>query len=101
MGKTFFGTDSPTEAQLGQLCTVKDVDDQMPPTFLWTVADDYMVNATDSLEYAGALLRHHVPVKLHMFDKAGHGMSKGTQNSASTLLEINHDAAQWLPLVDL
>lgn len=100
MYKSFFGTEEPTPEQLRLLNTVVDVDERTPPTFLWTTAGDYMVDAANSLEYANRLLRHRVPVELHMFEKGPHGMSKGTKDAASIPDEVSPDAAQWLPLAD-
>lgn len=100
MRKAFFGTEMPTEEQLKALRTIDEVDENTPPTFLWTAADDYMVDAANSLDYAHELIRHNVPVELHVFETGGHGLSKGSKDSASTPLEINADTAQWLLLAD-
>lgn len=100
MSRTFFGTETPSEEQLRLLRTVDEVDKRTPPTFLWTAADDYMVDAACSIDYASALLRHRVPVELHVFEHGGHGLSKGTVDSASTPLEIDPVAAKWLELAD-
>lgn len=100
MRKAFFGTETPTEEQLQALRTIYEVDESTPPTFLWTAADDYMVDAANSLDYAHQLLRHNVPVELHVFETGGYGLSKGSKDSASTPLKINEDSAQRLPLAD-
>ena len=100
MGKSFFGTEQPSEEQLAQLAAIDHVDGRTPPTFLWTTANDFMVDAANSLDYARALLRSGVPAELHMFEEGAHGLSKGTKDSASTELEINPSASQWLALAD-
>ncbi len=100
MRRSFFGTENPSAEQLKQLRTIDGVDKRTPPTFLWTTATDFMVDAANSLDYAHALLKYNVPVELHLFDEGLHGSSKGTKDSASTPAEINAHVAQWLPLSD-
>lgn len=44
-----------------------------PPTFLLQATDDGIVHVENSLLFYQALLRHHVSVAMHLFDKGGHG----------------------------
>lgn len=100
MYKSFFGTETPTEAQLEAIHSVKDVDEKTPPTFIWTTANDFMVYCENSIDYARALSKYNVPFELHIFENGRHGLSKGTKDSASNPEEINPNVAQWTTLVD-
>ena len=52
-----------------------------PPVFLWHTGEDGLVPAENSLLFALALRKHHVPFELHHFPKGGHGLSLGTEET--------------------
>ncbi len=45
-----------------------------PPCFLWTTFEDKTVPMENTLLFAGALRKNHVPFDLHVYQKGGHGM---------------------------
>ena len=45
-----------------------------PPCFLWTTFEDKTVPMENTLMFAGALRKNHVPFDLHVYQKGGHGM---------------------------
>ena len=45
-----------------------------PPCFLWTTFEDTAVPIENSLQFASALQKNHVPFDLHVYQKGGHGM---------------------------
>ena len=45
-----------------------------PPCFIWTTFEDKTVPMENSLLFAGALRKNHVPFDLHIYQKGGHGM---------------------------
>ena len=45
-----------------------------PPCFLWTTFEDTAVPIENTLLFAAALQRNHVPFDLHVYQKGGHGM---------------------------
>ena len=53
-----------------------------PPTFVWTTAEDELVPAHNSLDYALALSRNGVPFECHVYPRGTHGKSNGS-------LEVN------------
>jgi alpha-L-rhamnosidase len=62
-----------------------------PPTFITHAVDDTVVKVANSLCFAAALQQKHVPVKLFMYAKGGHGF--GINNRTST--------TQWIdPCID-
>lgn len=45
-----------------------------PPCFLWTTFEDHTVPMENTMMFAEALRKHHVPFALHVFEHGGHGM---------------------------
>ncbi|SEE87798.1 alpha/beta hydrolase fold [Arthrobacter alpinus] len=67
------------------------VDTDTPPTFLWHTADDDAVPVENSLDYAAALARHHVPFELHVFPHGHHGLGLALDEGEAG----RHPAAEW------
>ncbi|WP_343690796.1 alpha/beta hydrolase [Chitinophaga sp.] len=61
------------------------VADDTPPTFIVSAIDDDVVKVENSLYLEAALRQHHVPVKMFLYAKGGHGF--GVNNKTA--------AAQW------
>jgi acetyl esterase/lipase len=47
---------------------------QTPPCFLWTTFEDKTVPMENTMMFAEALRKNHVPFALHIFENGGHGM---------------------------
>lgn len=45
-----------------------------PPCFIWTTFEDKTVPMENTLLFAGALRKNHVPFDLHVYQNGGHGM---------------------------
>ena len=45
-----------------------------PPCFIWCTYEDKTVPMENSLMFAEALRKNHVPFDLHIYQKGGHGM---------------------------
>lgn len=45
-----------------------------PPCFLWTTFEDHTVPMENTMMFAEALRKNHVPFALHVYEKGGHGM---------------------------
>jgi acetyl esterase/lipase len=48
-----------------------------PPCFIWCTSEDKTVPPENTLMFAGALRKNHVPFDLHIYQKGGHGMGLG------------------------
>lgn len=67
------GTNPPPE--LVQLLSNElQVRSNTPPCFLWTTFEDRTVPMENTMMFAGALRKNHVPFALHVYEKGGHGM---------------------------
>jgi len=53
----------------------KHVNEDVPPAFLWHTAEDESVPVMNSILMVEALVKHHIPVEYHIFEKGPHGIS--------------------------
>ena len=79
-----FGDDRPREAY-GEFNWPERVNANTPPAFLWHTADDASVPVENSLEYAMALQRRHIPFALHVFPHGRHGLGIGNRPGCEAL----------------
>lgn len=84
----------PTPEQVEFFSLEKHVTPTTPPTFLWHTVEDDCVPVENSMMFAAALQKNHVPFECHLFQKGGHGMSMCDAEVGS----INPHAAAWFPL---
>jgi acetyl esterase/lipase len=66
--------EAPSSDSLRRMSAELNVTGATPPAFLWHTADDEPVPVENSFAYAGALVRHKVPVELHVFPHGEHGL---------------------------
>ena len=67
------GTNAPPEL-VKLLSNELQVTPETPPCFLWTTFEDQAVPMENTLLFAEALRKNHVPFDLHVYQKGGHGM---------------------------
>lgn len=67
------GTNPPPEL-VTELSNELQVKSNTPPCFLWTTFEDNAVPMENTLMFAEALRKNHVPFDLHVYEKGGHGM---------------------------
>jgi len=67
------GTNPPPEL-IKNLSNELQVTTNTPPCFLWTTFEDKAVPMENTLQFAEALRKNHVPFDLHVYQKGGHGM---------------------------
>ena len=72
------------------------VRDDTPPAFIWHTASDGSVPVANSLLYAAALSRHHVPFELHVYPFGGHGLSTVDTETNVTVDRRTAHAAAWI-----
>ncbi|MCD7716500.1 MAG: alpha/beta hydrolase [Lachnospiraceae bacterium] len=71
------------EAKKEELSLELCVGDQVPRTFIWHTYEDDCVPVQNTLLLANALVQHHIPTEIHIFEKGGHGLSLGTRLTGS------------------
>ena len=68
-----------------------------PPCFLWTTFEDKAVPMENTLLFAEALRKNHVPFALHVYENGAHGMGLGNhKNPAAPLHPWTGDCLFWL-----
>jgi acetyl esterase/lipase len=65
---------NPPPALVESLSNELQVTTNTPPCFLWTTFEDKTVPMENSLLFAAALRKNHVPFDFHVYQKGGHGM---------------------------
>lgn len=83
---------------------VKEVSNELhvtantPPCFIWQTAADPVVPVENSLLFAEALRRAHVPFALHIYERGGHGLGLGAKPPFTHPLPWTADCLYWLKL---
>jgi acetyl esterase/lipase len=65
---------NPSPELVRNLSNELQVTPQTPPCFLWTTFEDKTVPMENTLLFAAALRKNHVPFDLHVYEKGSHGM---------------------------
>lgn len=76
----------PTAERLREYSNELQVTDSTPPTFLVHASDDTGVSPENSILFYQALLRHHVPAELHLYQYSGHGFG----------MHLKHTREDWM-----
>ncbi|UPK72439.1 alpha/beta hydrolase [Chitinophaga filiformis] len=63
------------------------VTEETPPTFLVSAIDDDVVKVENSLYLEAALRQHHVPVKMFLYAKGGHGFGVNNRTASAQWTE--------------
>lgn len=86
--------------RLQEVSLEKQVTDQTPPTFLWHTFTDEAVPVENSFLFAAALLKHKVPLEVHIYPKGAHGLSLGTEETKGKDNEftLQPEVANWIEM---
>ncbi len=71
----------------------EQITDQTPPAFFVHASDDDVVKPDNSILYYQALLKHHIPAEMHIYQHGGHGF--GLNNTTTTDLWFDR-CTNWL-----
>jgi len=64
---------NPTKEKIDYYSNELQVTDSTPPAFLVHATDDKSVKVENSIRFYEALVNHHVPAEMHIYQKGGHG----------------------------
>ncbi|MFA9466594.1 MAG: alpha/beta hydrolase [Velocimicrobium sp.] len=88
--------DRATDSNWRQLVSLeKQIDETMPKSFIWHTFEDQAVPVENSLALATAMRKANVPFSLHIFEKGGHGLALGTEESGVVVTEVQ----PWIEMV--
>ena len=85
--RNLLGHEPSAEEVLYHSCE-KNVTKTTPLAFIWHTASDASVPVENSLVYATALAKNHVPMELHIYPFGEHGLSTSDEH---TCAEVNSD----------
>ncbi|MEO7991286.1 MAG: alpha/beta hydrolase [Chryseolinea sp.] len=93
---------NPSSDRVKHFSNELQVNDETPPAFLVHSIDDGSVPVQNSIGYALALEKHHVPCELHIYQSGGHGYglgrSKNTESSWPDACRKWLEARDFLPV---
>jgi acetyl esterase/lipase len=67
-----------------------------PPCFIWTTYEDQTVAMENSMMFAAALRRAHVPFDFHVYQHGAHGMGLGSRDDPDKRHPWTRDCEFWL-----
>jgi len=79
---------NPSAKQIKEFSNEKQVTILTPPAFLVHARDDNTVPYANSLVFADALKKLHIPVEVYLFDKGGHGFGMNNKTSKDNWMKI-------------
>jgi acetyl esterase/lipase len=86
--------ESPSSDRVKHFSNELQVNSETPPAFLVHSIDDEAVRVQNSIGYALAMEKHHVPCELHIYQSGGHGYGLGrSKNTESSWPEA---CRKWL-----
>lgn len=71
-----------------------------PPCFIWTTFEDEAVPMENSMIFADALRKNHVPFDLHIYERGGHGMGLADKPPFAHTHPWANDCLFWLKARD-
>jgi acetyl esterase/lipase len=78
---------TPSAEKIREYSNELQVTDSTAPTFLVLAGDDDGVSPLNSISFYEALLEHHVPAELHIYQNSGHGFGLHLKNSKEEWIE--------------
>lgn len=89
---------SPEAAE--KLSLEKQVNDTMPPVFIWHTFEDDVVPTENTLLFASALREHRIPFELHIYHQGPHGLSVASEETGVNPQQIDSHIATWIGLCE-
>ena len=78
---------NPSEEKKKYYSNELQVTGDTPPAFLVHAGDDDVVNVENSIRFYEAMIQHHVPVELHLYQNGGHGFGMFVPKSKDLWME--------------
>ena len=73
---------NPDQKLLHYFSNEEQITDKTPPAFFVHASDDDAVKPDNSILYYQALVKHHIPAEMHIYEHGGHGF--GLKNTSTT-----------------
>jgi acetyl esterase/lipase len=83
----------PSKEEINEFSNEMQVTDLTPPAFLVHAKDDDAVPYANSLVFAEALKNHHIPSKIYLYERGGHGFGMTNHTSAQQWMDL---CIEWI-----
>lgn len=87
-----------TSSLLKEMSLELQVNEQMPPTFIWHTHDDDAVPVENSMLFVQAMRAKNIPFEFHVFSKGPHGLSLANEETAAEGMGVYPHVANWMNL---
>ncbi len=88
----------PSPDKINEFSNETKITDQTPPAFLVHAKDDDAVPFENSLVFADSLKKHHIPVKIFLYEKGGHGFGMNNKTSSQSWMDL---CIRWIQTPEL
>ncbi len=93
--------DDPDPALLEKCKLDHSVGPHTPPAFIWHTVTDAGVPVENSIDFATAMRKYHIPFELHLYGDGKHGLSLGTRETQRFEGEYRNEyITTWITLCD-
>lgn len=92
LGKKF------SQEQLRELSAELLVSEETLPAYIWHTAQDEVVPVNNSLMFANALDRYHVPFELHIYEKGVHAQALCDHTTEEYPEQLSRDNGNWMEM---
>lgn len=89
-----------SEETLEKMSLEKQINDGVPPTFLWQTVEDELVPVENSMLYAKALKEHNIAFELHIYQNGPHGLALANEMSTKDENKLLPNVQTWIKLCD-
>lgn len=88
----------PDEKEIEMFSLEDNINDLVPPVFIWHNYDDSCVPVENTLVFANALKQHDIPLELHIYSKGEHGIGLANEVTAQFLGQIVPRCQNWIDM---
>lgn len=100
MNAAVTGKENPTEADLEPLDIIRNINDDVPPVFIWHTYQDQITDPRNSILLAAKLLKENIPCEFHLFPEGHHGMGLCNEVAAKSEGDVNKKCQKWVEFAD-
>ena len=98
--KNLLGISENEMEKVGNLSLEKSVNENNPPTFIWTTATDTVVDPIATVLYTSELLKRKITVETHIFSNGEHGASVCDERTGMGEHHLLPEAKSWIHFAD-
>ena len=90
--------DNPDQREISMFSLENQVNETVPPCFIWHTATDVAVPPQNSLLFAQSLSKHKIPYELHIYPRGDHGISLASKVTSRSPTQIVPECQNWIEM---